>query len=552
MRSTLLFCPAEICQTQANLIFLSYYFGSSKCLLTALSPAFQFTTTAEGPTISATIDIDITAFRDVRTLAHGCGFLGLGGNKGAVGISVTIHDSTIVFIGCHLASGDKDEDCVKRYRDWAHIVLYARFDKGNIGRGGYISNVNETADGSMSSYDNTSLFDNEKCDSEEDDADSPAPSSRLQNKSEYPRCRWRFSYLTSTQESRPILSQSHDIVFWMGDLNYRIKRDANAGTVPDSTAASELDPKAHSLVSNNNEEEKEEEKEEEEKVRVPLSVPEVLYCVDTVDYGSLLRRDELHLEMRRASRRKRIDTSLARISFAKNSSFHKTKAGKKRMSTDSAASSDDIDRVESREFPYIHYDAYPSLKQDSEERAYSEAQSQNMELDDVILFEGFLEGTVNFPPTYKYEKFSADPKQFLPFSCGEMLHRGGPSFDHCDITNGNSAYTGPVQMRMEEYQRPDFYKEFLQQKFRGDGDKNDNEHKTASAAAVASDFTDVITNTKMRCPAWTDRILWRDNYHTTYNESSLGEKAQSNGRCSGIYRCSTKQRSYERIAHIYG
>ena len=47
---------------------------------------------------------------DIRTFTYGCGFMNVSGNKGAVGVSLTVGDSPLVFINSHLNSGDKEED----------------------------------------------------------------------------------------------------------------------------------------------------------------------------------------------------------------------------------------------------------------------------------------------------------------------------------------------------------------------------------------------------------------------------------------------------------
>lgn len=65
---------------------------------------------------------------DVRTLTYGCGFMGISGNKGAVGTSFTLFDAPLAFINCHLAAGTGEENREKRRHDLQTILEYARFE----------------------------------------------------------------------------------------------------------------------------------------------------------------------------------------------------------------------------------------------------------------------------------------------------------------------------------------------------------------------------------------------------------------------------------------
>lgn len=69
---------------------------------------------------------------DVRTTRLGCGFLGVSGNKGAIGISFTLYDAPLVFMNCHLAAGEGKENNEKRQQDLRAILGEARFEKNPL------------------------------------------------------------------------------------------------------------------------------------------------------------------------------------------------------------------------------------------------------------------------------------------------------------------------------------------------------------------------------------------------------------------------------------
>lgn len=69
---------------------------------------------------------------DVRTTSYGCGFLGISGNKGAIGTSITIYDAPLVFMNCHLAAGVGKEMREKREQDLRAILGGASFDANTL------------------------------------------------------------------------------------------------------------------------------------------------------------------------------------------------------------------------------------------------------------------------------------------------------------------------------------------------------------------------------------------------------------------------------------
>ncbi|MCO5609274.1 hypothetical protein L7F22_063498 [Adiantum nelumboides] len=106
--------------------------------------------------------------RNLKVSCVGCGLLGYLGNKGSISISMCIHQTSICFVCTHLTSGQRDKDELKRNSDVFEILRRTQFrsssGKCNVNAGG------------------------ELC-----------PESILE----------------------------HDVVIWLGDLNYRLALTAN-------------------------------------------------------------------------------------------------------------------------------------------------------------------------------------------------------------------------------------------------------------------------------------------------------------------------------------
>ncbi|AQK56511.1 Putative inositol polyphosphate phosphatase (Synaptogenin-like) family protein [Zea mays] len=63
----------------------------------------------------------------LRVDCVGRGIMGRLGNKGCIAMSMTLHHTSICFVCCHLASGEKEGDEVRRNSDVAEILKNAQF-----------------------------------------------------------------------------------------------------------------------------------------------------------------------------------------------------------------------------------------------------------------------------------------------------------------------------------------------------------------------------------------------------------------------------------------
>eukprot|EP00249_Psilotum_nudum_P021395 c28091_g1_i2 orf=478-2079(+) len=63
----------------------------------------------------------------VRVSCVPCGIMGRLGNKGSISISLSIHQTSFCFICCHLASGEKERDELRRNSDVAEILKRTLF-----------------------------------------------------------------------------------------------------------------------------------------------------------------------------------------------------------------------------------------------------------------------------------------------------------------------------------------------------------------------------------------------------------------------------------------
>ncbi|XXG39089.1 hypothetical protein AAC387_Pa01g0141 [Persea americana] len=63
----------------------------------------------------------------VRVSTLGRGIMGCLGNKGCIAVSMTLHKTSFCFVCCHLASGEKEGDELKRNADVAEILKSTQF-----------------------------------------------------------------------------------------------------------------------------------------------------------------------------------------------------------------------------------------------------------------------------------------------------------------------------------------------------------------------------------------------------------------------------------------
>jgi len=61
----------------------------------------------------------------------GCGVMGCLGNKGAVSVRFWLHDTSLCFVCCHLASGGRDGDEALRNADATEILARTSFPRGH-------------------------------------------------------------------------------------------------------------------------------------------------------------------------------------------------------------------------------------------------------------------------------------------------------------------------------------------------------------------------------------------------------------------------------------
>ena len=139
--------------------------------------------------------------RDVRATSLGVGIMGMMGNKGGVSIRFSLYDSTICFVCAHLAA--HRENVVGRNNDYKNIfeksVFYVTENYSSKPEDGTTNSVNSNIP-SSSSVASTS---------------SPTTNEILESII-MPR-QGAARYYDSN-----VNIPDHDIIIWMGDLNYRI------------------------------------------------------------------------------------------------------------------------------------------------------------------------------------------------------------------------------------------------------------------------------------------------------------------------------------------
>ena len=77
----------------------------------------------------------IDSVYDLRTFTYGTGFLGISGNKGAVGCSFCLFDTPVAFINCHFAAAYLHRTSKGGETDLTTILSEARFDKDSYTSG---------------------------------------------------------------------------------------------------------------------------------------------------------------------------------------------------------------------------------------------------------------------------------------------------------------------------------------------------------------------------------------------------------------------------------
>ena len=150
---------------------------------------------------------------DIRNTTTPTGFLGIFGNKGAVSISIVIDDTPICFVNAHLTSGR--EHIKKRNDDYHKIISSTTFHCNDVDRKNYgnddvnpiIASTNLVLTSALNiiSMPFTAINDSTN-------------SNSYYNRR--PALRWHLSYHCQSSLTRSILD--HEIVFFLGDLNYHI------------------------------------------------------------------------------------------------------------------------------------------------------------------------------------------------------------------------------------------------------------------------------------------------------------------------------------------
>lgn len=135
----------------------------------------------------------VNSVRDIRATSLGVGIMGMMGNKGGVSVRFSLFDSTICFICAHLAA--HRENVAGRNTDFKNIYEKSLFVSESVGSGTGMSNNNNNNGPEMSSTNNPSVL-----------LDSVV----------MPR-QGATRYIDQN-----LMIAEHDLVFWVGDLNYRI------------------------------------------------------------------------------------------------------------------------------------------------------------------------------------------------------------------------------------------------------------------------------------------------------------------------------------------
>jgi len=163
---------------------------------------------------------------------------------------------------------------------------------------------------------------------------------------------------------------------------------------------------------------------------------------------------------------------------------------------------------------------------------------------------------------HRYKRFEQDPLWILP------------------DTTAPSSGSSRRGKRMEEFQRPSTYHAwYCRQQLRetaaetatsdptpagssgallplGTGTGNETgaeaEGEDVHGGSEREDSAAEATSTKQRCPAWTDRILWRDSYKATAVNANANASANAKDTGAAPHRCTTVQHSYTRLPHVYG
>ena len=130
-----------------------------------------------------------TFVQDVRETAIGVGVMGMMGNKGAVAVRFSLHDTSICFVASHFTANKKE--VLSRNQDY-HLIL----EKLVFKRQAYLSGVEEIVD-----YSEINAYD-----------DYISTSTNMNKTWQDLRFFW----------DKDLKILDHSQIFWLGDLNYRI------------------------------------------------------------------------------------------------------------------------------------------------------------------------------------------------------------------------------------------------------------------------------------------------------------------------------------------
>jgi len=165
---------------------------------------------------------------DLRTSITPTGFLGIFGNKGAVSISIVIDDTTMCFVNAHLTSGR--ENMKRRNNDYHRIINATTFYSNDIDNS--LKHYDDNDTNTSSIITSTNLIISSALNIINIPFNIINDSTSSSNSSYYskrPALRWHLSYDKQASLKRKV--SDHEIVFFLGDLNYHIDSSISSDEV---------------------------------------------------------------------------------------------------------------------------------------------------------------------------------------------------------------------------------------------------------------------------------------------------------------------------------